>query len=112
MNIDKFRDVIKKRESCHYEYDYGIEHCNKEEIAILTEDIPSSIKFLERDCTAEKYSWISEIIDDIAEQTGSREFVDCYKRLMKKFPEECQKYNIAGIIEYAEAALGGQADES
>lgn len=106
MDIHKFREVIKKRAATNDEYEPGVELCWKEEIALLSEDIPSSIKFLESDCTADEYSWISEIIDDIAEQTGSREFVECYKNLMKKFPEECKKYNISGSIEYAEAALG------
>ena len=112
MNIQEFRNVIKKREETNDEYAFGVEQCWKEEITLLTEDIPSSIRFLEDECTAEEYSWISEIIDDVAEQTGNWEIVNCYKALMQKYPEECKKYNIAGSIKSAEEVLRGKSNES
>jgi hypothetical protein len=109
VRIDKFREIIKERirisEECNDEWDYGIENCWKQEIEILTEDIPSSIQFLMNECTADEYSWISEVIDDVVEKTNSHEFVECYKNLRNKFPEEYSKYNIMGSIEYAEAML-------
>ena len=111
MNIVKFREIIKERvriaNECYNEWDYGIEQCWKQEINLLTDDIPSTIDFLINECTADEYSWISEVIDDVAEQTGSREFVMCYKNLMEKFPEECKKYNIAGSVQFAEESLKG-----
>lgn len=110
MNIQKFREVINKRAATSDEYEFGVEQCWKEEIALLMEDIASSIEFLKNDCTADEFSWISEVLDDIAERTGSEEFVECYKSLMLKFPEECIKYNIAGSIKFAEAALGVKGD--
>ena len=109
MNAERFREIIKERirisEECNDEWDYGIEKCWKEEIDILSEDIPSSIVFLKNECTAEEYSWISEVIDDLAERTNSHELVRCYKELMTKYSEECKKYNIKGSIEYAEKIL-------
>ena len=60
---------------------------------------------LKTECTASEYSWISEIIDDLAAQTQSRELIETYKSLMAKFPEECMIYNIAEIIQFAEEAL-------
>ena len=109
MDIKRFREVIKERIrisiECQDEWDYGIEKCWKEETDILSEDIPSAIEFLRNECTADEYSWISEIIDDIAEKTNCREFVECYKGLMDKFVEESRKYNIAGSIECAESML-------
>lgn len=110
MNRDRFREVIKERirisKECHDEWAYGIEKCWEQEVEILTEDIPSTLLFLQNDCTADEFSWISEVIEDIAEQTNSREFIECYKQLMSKFPEECNKYNVALSVEYAESALG------
>lgn len=109
MNIEKFREIIKERirisVESNDEWDYGIENCWKQEIEILTEDIPSSIHFLQNECTADEYSWISEVIEDIAEKTNNKDYILSYKSLMTKFPEECNKYNIVGSIEYAEAAL-------
>ena len=79
MDINSFREVIKQREETDDEWDYGIEQCWKKEIEILSEDIPSTIDFLKNECTDEEYSWISEVIEDIAEKTNSYEFVMCYK---------------------------------
>lgn len=109
MDIKKFREVIARREYAEKisqgEWYDEIARCNKLEMDILSEDIPSTIDFLRNDCTPDEYSWISEVIDDIAEKTNSRELVDCYKNLMSKFPEECEKYNIAGSIESADEIL-------
>lgn len=105
MKIEELRKIIKKREECHSEWTYGIEKCWNEEIEILLEDVDSTIEFLLNECTAEEFSWISEIIDDLAEKSQSRKLIDAYKSLIKKYPEECEKYNILGSLEFAEAAL-------
>ncbi len=109
MKIKEFREVIARRkyveEISYGEWAEGIEECRKKEIEILTEDVLETIEFLKNDCTAEEYSWISEVIDDVVEVVPSKELVQCYKDLMKKFPEECSKYNIAGSVESAEAIL-------
>ena len=105
MNIERFREVIKRRTECHSEWYEGIEQCWKQEIELLSEDIQSTIAYLKNECTAEEYSWISEVIDDLAEKTQNRELIECYKELMTKFPNECAKYNISGSISFAEDAL-------
>lgn len=110
MNIEKFREVIQERIQCHNEWAYGIEQCWKKEIDLLAEDVSSTMDFLINECTADEYSWISEVIDDVAAITQSRELIECYKSLIDKFPEECKTYDIAGSIECAEAALRGVSD--
>lgn len=116
MNIEKFREIIKERiyveKISKGEWQDGIDKCWKKEIEILSEDIPSSIYFLTNDCTEDEYSWISEIIEDLAEKTGSKELIQCYKNLMVKFPNACKTYNIAESIKYAEDVLNGGADGS
>ena len=109
IKTELFREIIKQREyveeiSCG-EWADGIEECWRQEISILSEDVPGTIIFLKTECTASEYSWISEIIDDLAAQTQSRELIETYKSLMAKFPEECMIYNIAEIIQFAEEAL-------
>ena len=111
MRTQDFRKVIQERIACHSEWAYGIEQCWEKEIEILSEDMASTIDFLLNECTADEYSWISEIIDDVAARTQSRAFVACYRSLMKKFPEECRKYNIEGSIECAEAELIGGTED-
>ena len=109
MNIEKFKEVIERRnyvEKISYgEWTEGIEECLKKEIEILTEDISTTIDFLKNECTADEYCWISEVLEDVVEIVPSKEFVQSYKELMTKFPEEYSKYHIAGCIENAEAIL-------
>jgi len=115
MNIDKFREIIKERNriarECYDEWTFGIEQCWKQELEILSEDISSTINFLENECTADEYSWISEIIDDLAESTRSRELVQAYKSLMTKYPDECKMYHISDSIQFAENALSDEVDD-
>lgn len=105
MNVQKFREVIQKLNETHYKDYITIESCWKEEVHLLSEDIPSTIAFLKNECTSDEFAWISEIIDDLAEATQSRELVECYKSLMTKFPDVTAKYNIGGSVKYAEWAL-------
>ena len=105
MDVQRFKEVIKKRNETHDEYDYGVEMCDKEEVQILAEDIPSTIDYLQNQCTADEFVWISEIIDDLAEKTRSRELVECYKNLMNKYPEETKEYHIGFCVECAEDFL-------
>lgn len=109
MNVIKFREVIKERnrilKECCDEWTFGIEQCWTQEIEILSENVSDTVAFLKNECTADEYSWISEIIDDLAEKTQSHELVQVYKSLMIKFPEECEKYNISESIKFAENVL-------
>ena len=105
MDVQKFREVLKELNETEIEYDYGIEMCWKEEVEILSEDIPSTVEYLKNECTADEFVWISEIIDDIAEKTKSRELVECYKNLMNKYSEETKEYYIGFCIECAEDFL-------
>lgn len=115
MNIEDFRAAIKRREYVEKvsfgEWAEGIEECCKREVEILAADIESTITFLENDCTADEFVWISEIIDDLIAKTQSRALLECYKSLMAKFHEECKTYNIAGSIECAEAELVGGSED-
>ncbi|EGY58136.1 hypothetical protein [Lactobacillus iners] len=57
MDVQKIREVIRRRNETHDEYDYGVEMCDKEEIQILSEDIPSTINYLQNQCTADEFSF-------------------------------------------------------
>lgn len=109
MNIQKFREILLERKriavECNDEWSAGIEKCWKQELDILGEDVTTTITFQLDECTAEEFSWISEVIDDLADKTQSQELVQAYKSLMSKYPEECERYNIAGVIQFAENAL-------
>ena len=105
MDVIKFREVIRERSEMSDEWSLGIEQCWKKEIEILSQDIPSTIEYLKNECTADEYSWISEIIDDLAESTQSKELIEVYKNLMIKYPDEYKKHNISSSNKFAEDAL-------
>lgn len=99
MITEEIRIAIQKRAATDDEWEYGVEQCDKEEIAILSRNIDDTIDFLENECTAEEFSWLSEIFDDIVEKTQSKVLVDCLCRVANKYPEECKKYYIDRIIQ-------------
>lgn len=110
MDVQKFKEIIRRRKETNDEYDYGVELCWKEEIEILSEDVPSTVAYFKNDCTADEFAWICEIIDDLAAETQSREIVECYKNLGKKYPDMAKTFNFSGCVKYAEAALGEDAN--
>lgn len=105
IDVVKFREVIRERSEMSDEWSFGVEQCWKKEIEILSQDIPSTIEYLKKECTADEYTWISEIIDDLAESTQSKELIEVYKNLMIKYPDEYKKHNISSSIKFAESAL-------
>ena len=105
MDVVKFREVIRERSEMSDEWSFGIEQCWKKEIEILSQDIPSTIEYLKNECTADEYGWISEIIDNLVENTQSKEIIGAYKNLMIKYPDEYKKHNISSSIKFAEDAL-------
>lgn len=105
MITDEIRKSLSKRIATNDEWAHGVDLCWNEEIDILSRNIEDTIEFLENECTANEFSWLSEVFDDVAEKTQSRAFVDCLYKVAKKFPDECREYHIDKVLEYAEGAL-------
>ena len=105
MNVIKLRSTIKERENTHDEYDYGIKQCHKKMLDIITQDTEGTVDFLQNECTANEFSWLSEIFDEIAIATNSREIIDALYFLYEKYPEESKTYNILPFVESAESFL-------
>lgn len=105
MNVTDLRAELSHRLALHPNDDFGIEESWKKLTEILSENVDDTIAFLENDCTADEFSWLSEVFDDVAEKTQSKAFVDCLYRVAKKYPEECKKYYIDRVLMYAEGAL-------
>ena len=64
MDIRKFKELIAKREKIHPEDYLTIEHCDKELIDVLCEDMPGTIKYLYSECTVEEFLWLSEFFEE------------------------------------------------
>lgn len=95
------KDCIKSLKDETYDADQSFETA----LELLSEDDEASARFLTEDCTAEEYVCIAEILEDIIEAMPSREFLQAYKKLMKKFPGEAAEGNISEKIEMAEEVL-------
>lgn len=67
------------------EDDYGIQECWGEMIDILCIDVQQTVTYLEN-CTPEELYYISEVFEDILERLQSKTFIECLRKLDKKFP--------------------------
>ena len=111
MDKQKVFDIIKRRENIEdasQGEDYvGIGQVNEELIALIVSDIPGAIKFMckDPDCDDNIFSWWSEVFDDVARKSQSREFVEALKVAAKRFPKACEEYSIMKCIEFAEDEL-------
>lgn len=102
MNFkDDYINLLKERIATSDEAITFDEPFIKETVKLFADNIPDAINFLKNDCTEDEYSWISEIIDDIAEESKSIELIEAYKDLAEKYPEETKRYNIKSFINSA-----------
>ncbi len=74
-------------------------------ILLFSDDIEKTNLFIKTDCTADEFVWLSEIFEEIAEKTKSKEFINCLYETLKKFPDETEQYNIISFIDDAADAL-------
>ena len=102
---EEFKKVIQELNSMDNNDDFKHEELWKKEVKIITENMDETIKYLKTDCTADEFSWLSEIFREIVETCPSKEFVDELYKLAEKYPEETKKYNIISFIDEAAGYL-------
>lgn len=73
----------------------------QEMVNLFSNHIPEAIDFLDKECTAEEFSWISEIIEAIARKSHSVSLIKVYLSLLDKYPDEAKEYNVASFAESA-----------
>lgn len=74
------------------EDNYWIEDYWKAAIEMFTKDVASTIMFLQNDCDDEELYFLSEIFEEIVEQTQSKEIISSLRsRLTKVIPENYQQ---------------------
>ena len=111
MDKQKVFEIIKRREyieDVSQGEDYiGIEKVCDELIDLIISDIPGAIKFMcdDPDCNASVFTRWSEVFDDVARKSQSREFVEALKVAARRFPKACEEYSIMKCIEFAEDEL-------
>lgn len=98
---EKFNKLIQEREKIEYIADWENEPVIKDMIKLFTNDMQETITFLDTECTEEQFSWLSEIFDDIAQKSQSKEFIAALRRTAKKFPQTVNEYNLLYFIDSA-----------
>jgi len=102
MIYDEIKDVVSRRIKLHIEDDFGIQKCWDDEIEILSRDISETIAFIENECDDEIFYWISEVFDDVAEITQSKEFVTTIKNRAEKIIDDETRHSVETDIQYSE----------
>ena len=100
-DFELFHEVIRCRRTDPISYFYP-EFMWKQETAVFSEDIEKTIAFVETDCSDEEFFWLSEVMGDIAEQTGSAAFAEALRLRLEKVEDPDWKEDIARGVEEAE----------
>ncbi|MBF2453566.1 hypothetical protein [Listeria seeligeri] len=89
-------NVLIKRKSLNMNDDFGIQKCWTEMTKILTQNADETINYF-NECNEDDLYYISEVFEDIAEKLQSEKFINCLRKLDKKFPglEMTKDINIA-----------------
>ncbi|MGI2749701.1 hypothetical protein ACRS52_13650 [Bacillus cytotoxicus] len=93
MFEEQVRKIISERKTVHPENSFLIEKYWEQLAELLSEDIEHTIKFLDS-ASEEEIEWISEVFEDIDYGTKNKEYIDCLKRLTKKFPNSTIKPSV------------------
>ena len=101
MIFNDYKEIIQKRAEIDPEWHTEIEKIWSKMIVLFSEDISNTILFLKTECTGDEFVWLSEIFEEIAEKTQSKEFINCLYETAQKFPDETNKYNIISFIDDA-----------
>lgn len=99
---EKYSALIAEREKIDGDIDYDTNPVIKEMIDLLTEHVDVTVAFLDNECSESQFIWMSEIFDELAEVTKSKDFIDALRRVAKKYPEAVEKYNLKYFIDSAE----------
>ena len=103
FNKDKFKELAKERDNT--DWDYKINKIWSEMLSMILEDDDSFtefINYMKTEMTGDEYGTLSEISDEIAGEKPSYQFIEAYKQLSIKYPDETKKWNISAFIGDAE----------
>ncbi|WP_185537545.1 hypothetical protein [Listeria booriae] len=92
--------ILEKRKSLNINDDFGIEKCWNEMTELLSQNEMDTINYLEESTEKDLY-YISEIFEDVSERFQSEQFINCLRKLDKKFPE----FDMTQDIDIAESYI-------
>ena len=98
-------EVVARRPALDTEDYINIQKCWNEETKILSRDMTQTINFIENECDDDTFCWISEVFEDVAEITQSKEFVAAIKRRAEKVVDAEERRSVQVDVRYAEYAI-------
>lgn len=101
MDFSDFQQIIKRRSEINDEWYTEVEKCWGEMITLFSRDVAKTVQFLNV-CTADEFSWLSEVFEGIAEKTCCPDFITALYRTAEKYPEEVKQFNLLSFIQSAE----------
>ena len=109
MNAEELQSIVAERKriaiETQDEWDYSIEQCWKKETEILTRNLTKTINFIENECDDDTFCWVSEVFEDVAEITQSKEFVAAIKKRAEKVVDAEDRRSVQVDVRYAEDSL-------
>jgi len=105
FNKEEFKKLNEQREKNDIYNDWALDEIWKKLLDCACKDdeaFNGFIEYMENEMTADEYSTLSEISDEIADMRPSMEFIEAYKGLALKYPEETKNYQIDNFIRDAE----------
>ena len=101
----RFSGLLSERRNIHSGSADEMENYYDKMSRFIAEDLDNSIDFIENQCTAEEFVWLSEVFEEIAQKTQSRVFIQCLEQTVLKFPKESELYNLRFFIQDAESFI-------
>ncbi|MGP1521594.1 MAG: hypothetical protein ACTTIZ_08865 [Treponema sp.] len=108
FNKDEFKKLCEERENVDIYNDWALDNIWKILLNLICKDeqtFNGFIEYMRTEMTADEYSTLSEISDEIADMRPSLEFIEAYKGLALKYPEETKNYQIDNFIRDAETSV-------
>lgn len=97
-------DYIKLREPM-IEVDYENDPIVQRIIHRLCENIDETIAFLDTECSGDQLVWLSELFDELAEESQSKALFEAFERTAQRYPVETKEYNLSFFLESARTFL-------
>lgn len=87
IKFNTLKDALQFR-ICESDDNYWIEDYWKAAVEIFTKNCADTIKFIQDDCTDEEFFWLSEIFENIAAKTQSKEFISALRARLAQVTSE------------------------
>ncbi|MBT1166148.1 hypothetical protein [Bifidobacterium simiarum] len=100
------RQAIQQRARTIDEDYIMVEKAWKDMVAACTSNVDETVHFIDTQCTADELSWLSEVYDELIDQTQSPGLaVSLYNAIIRN-PEENKRYSLMPTLDEAVEVYG------